>query len=172
MGMRNDSCMTYLYAVVSRQPGGGRCCSSGMSHGFSKEASRCRIETGSDVALQDPLRGMLSGQPIEALFDRIRGGALCPEAIRVWVAARFRNGIEREEVQRLHRTIVPRRDRQRTLATRAICLRNGDAPKRQGAIATLPECLDGARFLCRGVPPHIVDPWGLAAIVGRHSFDG
>src|SRR5712691_11129132 len=130
------------------------------------------VETGSDVALQDPWRGMLSGQHIEALFDRIRGGALRPEALRVWVAERFRHGIEREEVQRLHRTIVHRRDRQRTLATRAICLRNVDAPKRQGAIATLPECLDGARFLCRGVPHHIVDPWGLAAIVVRHSFDG
>src|SRR5712691_5908633 len=75
----------------------------------------------------------------------------------------------------LRRISIPQTDgtgRQRPLSTRAICLRNGDAPKRQGAIATLPECLDGARFLCQGVPHHIVDPWGLAAIVGRHSFDG
>src|SRR5713101_89164 len=52
--MRNDSCMTYLYAGVSRQPGGGRCCSSGMSHGFSKEASRCRIEELRDVRFNPP----------------------------------------------------------------------------------------------------------------------
>src|SRR5262249_49789258 len=48
---------------------------------------------------------------------------------------------------------------------------NVDAPKRQSAIATLPQLLDGACFLCRGVPHHIIDPWGLPAVVGRHSFD-
>src|SRR5712691_5112228 len=58
MGMRNDSCMTYLYAVVSRQPGGGRCCSSGMSHGFSKEASRCRIEASTHICVHTPANGL------------------------------------------------------------------------------------------------------------------
>src|SRR5678815_1437985 len=63
MGMRNDSCMTYLYAVVSRQPGGGRCCSSGMSHGFSKEASRCRIETAGDIGIEHVSGVSLDGFP-------------------------------------------------------------------------------------------------------------
>jgi hypothetical protein len=54
------------------------------------------VETGSDVALQDPLRGMLSGQHIEALFDRICSGALRPEAIGVGVAERFSDWIQRE----------------------------------------------------------------------------
>src|SRR6266436_10382883 len=47
--IRNDSCITCLYAVRSRQPGGGRCCSSDISFGFLKEASTCRIEDALDI---------------------------------------------------------------------------------------------------------------------------
>ena len=32
----------------------GRCCPSGMSHGFLKEASTCVIETTLDVAFDEP----------------------------------------------------------------------------------------------------------------------
>src|SRR5215475_13295049 len=42
--MWNDSCTTCLYAIRPRQSGRGRCCSSGRSYGFLKEASTCRIE--------------------------------------------------------------------------------------------------------------------------------
>src|SRR2546427_730293 len=51
-------CMSHsvcLYAVRSRQLGGERCCSSGMSYGFLKEASTCRTETPFDVAFDEPL---------------------------------------------------------------------------------------------------------------------
>src|SRR6267142_2191876 len=130
------------------------------------------VKTGSDIALQDPLRGMLSGQHIEALFDRICSGALRPEAIGVGVAERFSDGIEREEVQRLHRPIGHRRNRQGTLASRAIRFGNVNTPQRQGAIAMLPEGLNSARFLGRGVPHEAIDTWGPTAVVGRHSFDG
>src|SRR6516162_4018976 len=41
--MQNESCIICRYAVRSRQLGGERCCSSGMSSGFLKEASTCRI---------------------------------------------------------------------------------------------------------------------------------
>src|SRR5262249_13542235 len=77
MGMRNDSCMTYLDAVVSRQPGGGRCCSSGMSHGFSKEASRCRIEARLDVGFHHP--GLSSELELDGqCIHRIQGAYLGP----------------------------------------------------------------------------------------------
>ena len=54
-GIQNDSCITYLYAVRSRQLGGGRCCSSDISRGFLKEVSTCRIETTLDVSFDEPL---------------------------------------------------------------------------------------------------------------------
>ena len=53
IGIRNDSCITCLHAVRSRQLGGERCCSSGMSYGFSKEASTCRIEVAPNISLDD-----------------------------------------------------------------------------------------------------------------------
>src|SRR6266487_5528279 len=49
IGIRNDSFLTCLHAVRSRQLGGERCCSSGMSYGFLKEASTCRIEEACDI---------------------------------------------------------------------------------------------------------------------------
>ena len=49
-GIQNDACITYLYAVRSRQLGGERCCSSDISRGFLKEVATCRIETRADIA--------------------------------------------------------------------------------------------------------------------------
>ena len=54
IGIQNDSCITCLYAVCSRQLGEERCCSSGMSYGFLKEASICRIEATYDIAFDHP----------------------------------------------------------------------------------------------------------------------
>jgi hypothetical protein len=45
------------------------------------------------------------GQRSEALLDRIGAGALLTEPIRVFVNSGFRNGIEREQMQRLLRSI-------------------------------------------------------------------
>src|SRR6266568_7138408 len=56
IGIRNDSFLTCLHAVRSRQLGGERCCSSGMSYGFLKEASTCRIEAFRDIELERVLR--------------------------------------------------------------------------------------------------------------------
>ena len=53
--MQNESCIICRYAVRSRQLGGERCCSSGMSSGFLKEASTCRIEATLDVPFDEPL---------------------------------------------------------------------------------------------------------------------
>src|SRR4029450_9509356 len=39
---------------VSSPAGGGRCCSSGMSYGFLKEASTCRIEKSTHIGIHDP----------------------------------------------------------------------------------------------------------------------
>src|SRR6266704_2227076 len=58
IGIRNDSFLTCLHAVRSRQLGGERCCSSGMSYGFLKEASTCRIEAFRDINFQRILRSI------------------------------------------------------------------------------------------------------------------
>ena len=67
--IRNDSCITCLYAVHSRQPGGGRCCSSDISFGFLKEASTCRIEAAGDICVQH-ISGLFADD-IEYLFDGV-----------------------------------------------------------------------------------------------------
>src|SRR5881296_685679 len=70
--IRNDSCITCLYAVHSRQPGGGRCCSSDISFGFLKEASTCRIETPFAVAFDAPLG------PLPDLVELFQGRVASP----------------------------------------------------------------------------------------------
>src|SRR5438477_12610915 len=59
-GIQNDSCITYLYAVRSRQLGGERCCSSDISRGFLKEVSTCRIEALRDISVQGVLGLLLN----------------------------------------------------------------------------------------------------------------
>src|SRR4029450_11820177 len=94
------------------------------------------VEAGPDVALQNPLRRMLSGENIEALLDGIRGGPLVAEAIGIRIAHRLRNGIQGQQVSGLQRAVVPRGDRQRALALCAVLLRNVDTPEWESAIAS------------------------------------
>src|SRR6266446_78848 len=81
--IRNDSCITCLYAVHSRQPGGGRCCSSDISFGFLKEASTCRIEEALDVRFHDEAIGPKLEGPSK-VSDRIQG----PDRSSVAITAR------------------------------------------------------------------------------------
>src|SRR5262245_45320670 len=130
------------------------------------------VEAGPDVALQNPLRRMLPSEHIEALLDGIRGRTRGAEAVGMWIAQSLRDGGQGKQVEGLHRPVMPRGDRQGALALRAILLRNGDAPEREGAIAALPECPDRACVLLRGIPNYAVHPRGLPAIVGRHPLHG
>src|SRR5262249_20132632 len=108
MGMRNDSCMTYLDAVVSRQPGGGRCCSSGMSHGFSKEASRCRIEEALDIGLyQIAISSVLQ---IEGeVADRLQRTASGSVAVTALQKILLIDGRQQLRTGQLHQFIFERR---------------------------------------------------------------
>src|SRR6266536_6726537 len=67
-----DACITCLYALRSRQPGGERCCSSDMSHGFLKEASTCRIEATLDVSFDEPFG------PVPGIMDFCQGRLASP----------------------------------------------------------------------------------------------
>src|SRR5499427_3809084 len=106
----------------------------------------------------------------EALLNGIRGGTFGTEAVGVWIAQCLRDGIQGQQVQGLHRSVIHRGDRQRALAMCAVVLRNVDAPERAGAIASLAQCPNSACFLVRGVPNLPIDLGGLLAIVGRHPL--
>src|SRR5439155_306265 len=106
------------------------------------------VETGPDIALQNPLWRMLPCESIEALLDGIRGRTLRTEAIGVRIAQSLRDRLQGQQVQGLHRPVVHRGDRQRALAMRTITLRHVDAPERESAIvcvATAVICLLSSR---------------------------
>src|SRR5438128_3543834 len=119
--IRNDSCITYLYAVHSRQPGGGRCCSSDISFGFLKEASTCRIEVSFDVRFYHiVVRAKL--QMTGEVSHRIS----CPNLLPVTVATRqkvwFIDGVEDTGYCHLEEFVLRGRDAQR--AQGAVTLRD------------------------------------------------
>ena len=58
------------------------------------------------------LRRAASGQGIDALLHGLRRGALGAEPLRVRIAQCLCEGIQREQVEGLHRPVVPRRHRQ------------------------------------------------------------
>jgi hypothetical protein len=129
------------------------------------------LEASTNVALENPLRGIRMGQHDETLSDGIRRGALRPEPIRVRVARRFRDGSESEQVQCLHRSVTHRGDVQGALS-RAVRFVDVDAPQREGFVAPLLQRFDGPRFLLRCIPDDAVHSWGLLAFVFRHSTNG
>src|SRR2546427_11742047 len=91
--IRNDSCITCLHAVRSRQPGGGRCYSSDISFGFLKEASTCRIEAPLDISFDEPLCPRLL--VVDFLKGRV-ASPFWPESVamfrELWFVIRFKNG--------------------------------------------------------------------------------
>jgi hypothetical protein len=112
------------------------------------------------------------GQDREALPNGIRRGSLGAESIGVRIALRFRNGIESQQVQSLHGSILHRGNRKGAKASRTAVLRNVDAPKRLGSVTPVPQGCDGACFLLWRVPDDSVDTRCPFAIVARHSLDG
>ena len=130
------------------------------------------VEAGPEVALQNPWRRMRPGEHIAAWLEGLRGGPLGAEALGMRSAHRLRNGSQGEQVYGLHRPVVPRGERQRAVALRAVPLRTVDTPAWERAIASLSQLSDGVRVLLRGVPYHAVPTRGLPAIVSRHSLPG
>jgi len=73
------------------------------------------VEARLQIALQDPLRRFALAQRREALFNGVRRGSFLPEPVRVRVACGLRDGIEGQQVERLHRAIFHRGDIDSTL---------------------------------------------------------
>src|SRR5262249_34408938 len=65
----------------------GRCCPSGMSYGFSKEASTCRIEAAGDVGIQNPLCGLADALP--DCVDGVPAPSAWSKAVAVWLEYRL-----------------------------------------------------------------------------------
>src|SRR5215831_4001551 len=74
----------------------GRCCSLGMSCGFLKEASICRIEVARYVSLNDPLVGVAgtAGQSFADVGHGVIGASIGPESIGMGAKVGFPYGFE------------------------------------------------------------------------------
>src|SRR5215467_3531566 len=83
----------------------GRCCPSGMSYGFSKEASTCRIEAGFDVPLQAPCWHVCPEKYPVALGYSVRTTAFLPEPVRMCIRLCFGYWLQGLQVQGLHPTV-------------------------------------------------------------------
>jgi hypothetical protein len=167
--IRNDSCITCLYAVGSRQPVGGRCGSSGISFGFSKEASRCRIEAGLDVPFQYPLRSGAVREHRCALLHGISTTPFLPKPVRVWVGERFGDGVQGLQVQRLHGSVLHRRDTE--WAFLSVGFWDIHPSQRESFIASLLHLVYGHFFAFRVLPSDLIDPRSVLALVFCHSSD-
>src|SRR5258708_4858637 len=73
----------------------------------STEKRQHAVDSGLDVALQNPLR-VGASQCFEALFHRIGAGPLLTKPIGVFISSGFYNGGECEQIQCLLRSILHR----------------------------------------------------------------
>ena len=60
------------------------------------------VEAAFDVALQHPLRRTPSAQCVKTLLECVRGGAFRSEAVGIGIGGGFRDGFQRQQMQRLH----------------------------------------------------------------------
>ena len=127
------------------------------------------VETGLDVALQNPLR-VCASQCKKALFDRIGAGPLLTKPIGVSIGGGFRNGDECEQIQRL-RSILHRGNSERTHRF-AVRLRDVNTSKGLRLITPTLESMHCLCFLLWCVPNFLVHTGSFLAIVFCHSSNG
>src|SRR6516164_4772607 len=82
---------------------------------YWKEASRCTIQAGPDIALEDPLGRCSQRQHPMALIDGVSRRSFQAEAIRVWLGQGFRDRIKGQQVERLHGSVLHTRNAHSTL---------------------------------------------------------
>jgi hypothetical protein len=127
------------------------------------------VEAALDVAFQNPLRAAGS-QCQEALLDGIGAGPLLPKPVRVSVRFGLHDGVDSQQVERLHGSVLHRGDAER--AHFAIRLQDVDARKGLRSITAPLQLLYCLSFLLRGVPDRSVHPRRLLACISRHSANG
>ena len=92
------------------------------------------------------------------------------KSVRIWICCGFRYRVESQQVKRLHCSTFHNGNTQISLF--AVFLGYGDTPQRLRMIVLLPQRVDRIQFLLWGVPSYLVYPWGVLALVFRHSSNG
>ena len=128
------------------------------------------VEAAFDVAFEDPLRRVVSGQHDETLPDGVGAAAAFPESVGVPVGAGFRDGLQGEHVQGLLSTIQQGWNAQRPEFS--VFLLNVNPPKRLRLIAAAFELRDRVELLAVGAPHLVVHPGCAGPFVLRHSLHG
>ena len=124
------------------------------------------IKAGLDVAFEHPDGGRLHAQRFVALLERVRRRPPSTEAVGVYVPRGFRDRIEGEQVEGLHRPVIHCRDAERSQL--AVALLDVDASKRQGTIPPLFQRGCGLHLTPRRVPQNAVHTRGSFAGVFGH----
>src|SRR5882724_11810687 len=134
---------------------------NGSIHGdvSQKPIMRNSVETGFDVALENPLR-VWSGQCVETLFDRIGAGPLLTKPVGVVVSSGFLHRIECQQMQCLLGSIFHSGNSERAHRF-AIRFRDVNASERLRLIAPTLECMYGLYLLFWCVPDFLVHARGF-----------
>ena len=152
-------------------PGNGTSTADAQECASGRGVSRCDIEAGTYIALEDPLRCIPVAQDREAVRDGVRRGASEAKPIRVGVTRHFRNRVERKQVKCLHGSIRHDGNAKWALVC-ARAFRDVHASERLRVVAPLPQMLY-CRCLLRGcVPGFPVNTRCSFAVVLRHSSNG
>ena len=128
------------------------------------------VKTRPDVGFQDPGSVEVTAQHLEALLHRVRRGSLLSEPVGVRVPLGLGDGVQGQQVKRLHGPILHRRDTQR--AALAVALGDVDPAQWLRAVAPASQLTDGRRLALRRVPERPVHPAGSFAPVLCHPPDG
>ena len=138
-----------------------------LDTGFSKEASRCRIEAGFDIPFQYPLRSGAVREHRRALLHCVRTTPFLPKPVRVWVGQCFGNGVQSVQIQGLHGYFLHCQDTQRTFLP--VGFRDVHASQREGFVTSSPHLVYGHSFAFRVFPEDFIDPRSVLAWVFCHS---
>src|SRR5215216_5166338 len=95
------------------------------------------IEARTNVALQDPFCASWEAEYLMKVPNRVSSGTLRTKPIGIWVAGRFRNWFQCEQVECLHCTVLHCRNSE--WAFFAVRLRYIYSPQRLGLVARLPQ---------------------------------
>ena len=129
------------------------------------------VEAAGYVCVQNPFRRASSGlQHQKALTDRVSGGSVGPEAIRVWVRCGFRDRQKRKQVKSLHGPVDHGGNPQWTQFS--VCLGYEYPSQRLRAIAPPSERQDSSDFRARRVPDDPVHAGRPLSLVLGNPFHG
>jgi len=128
------------------------------------------VEAGFDVAFEYPLRAVASDQHVIALFHCVRARSFRSEPIRVRVGEVLRDGVQGQQVKRLHGSVLHRGDAQGA----QLPVRFGDvySPKWQRLVTVSLQRVYGSPLAPRRGPGDLVHTGRVLAWVLRHPLHG